>query len=116
VNAGHHPPLLFHRERITELWTGGTIIGPLADVSFRRGLARLDRGAVLVLFTDGMVERRGPSQEPFGTERLKRIVQAGQGAPAAELLDRILDAGFAYGEGPPWEDDVTLMVVRRNEE
>jgi hypothetical protein len=116
VNAGHHPPLLFHRERIAELWTGGTIIGPLADVSFRRGLARLDRGAVLVLFTDGMVERRGESQDPFGVDRLKRIVQVGQGAPAAELLDRILDAAFAHGDGRPWEDDATLMVVRRNEE
>jgi len=116
VNAGHHPPLLFHRERIAELRTGGTIIGPLAGVSFRRGQARLDRGAVLVLFTDGMVERRGPTQEAFGTERLKRIVQAGQGAPAAELLDGILDAAFRHGDGRPWEDDATLMVVRRTEE
>ena len=116
MNAGHHPPLLFQRERITELWTGGTIIGPLADVSFRRGQARLDRGAVLVLFTDGVAERQGLSQEPFGTDMLKDIVRAGQGAPAAALLDRILHAALAHGDGRPWEDDATLMVVRRTEE
>jgi sigma-B regulation protein RsbU (phosphoserine phosphatase) len=116
VNAGHHPPLLFHHERITELWTGGTIIGPLADVTFRRGLARFDPGAVLVLFTDGLVERRATSQEPYGVERLRAVVQANQGVPASELLERAVASAYAFGGGRPWEDDATMMVVRRSEE
>jgi sigma-B regulation protein RsbU (phosphoserine phosphatase) len=116
VNAGHQPPLLFRKDRILELRTGGTVIGPLPQVSYRRGLVRLDPGSVLVLFTDGIVERRGPEDEFFGDDRLKRVVQESQGTPAAHLLDRILDAAFAHGEGRPWEDDVTVMVIRRPEE
>jgi hypothetical protein len=115
VNAGHQPPLLFRKDRILELRTGGTVIGPLPQVSYRRGLVRLDPGSVLVLFTDGIVERRAHGDE-FGEERLKRVVQESHGIPAAQLLDRILDAAFAYGEGRPWEDDVTVMVIRRPEE
>jgi sigma-B regulation protein RsbU (phosphoserine phosphatase) len=116
VNAGHQPPLLFRRDRILELRTGGTVIGPLPQVSYRRGLVRLDPGSVLVLFTDGIVERRGPRDEFFGEERLKRVVQESHGTPAAHLLDRILEVAFAHGEGRPWEDDVTVMVIRRPEE
>jgi sigma-B regulation protein RsbU (phosphoserine phosphatase) len=116
VNAGHQPPLLFRRDRILELRTGGTVIGPLPQVSYRRGLVRLDPGSVLVLFTDGIVERRGPHDEFFGEEGLKRVVQESQGTPAAHLLDRILEVAFAHGEGRPWEDDVTVMVIRRPEE
>ena len=115
VNAGHQPPLLFRKDRVLELRTGGTVIGALPQVSFRRGLVRLDPGSVLVLFTDGIVDRRGPGDEFFGEERLKRVVQGSHGAPAAEVLDRILDAAFAHG-GDPWEDDVTVMVIRRPEE
>lgn len=115
VNAGHQPPLLFRKDRVLELRTGGTVIGPLPQVSYRRGLVRLDPGSVLVLFTDGIVERRAHGDE-FGDERLKRVVQESQGLPAAQLLDRILGAAFRYGEGRPWEDDVTVMVIRRPEE
>ena len=116
VNAGHQPPLLFRRDRILELTTGGTVIGPLPHVSFRRGHVRLDPGSVLVLFTDGIVDRRGPGEVYFEEERLKRIVQESHGAPAGHLLDRILDVAFAHGERRPWEDDVTVMVIRRPEE
>ena len=115
VNAGHQPPLLFRKDRVLELRTGGTVIGPLPEVPYRRGLVRLDPGSVLVLFTDGIVERRAHGDE-FGDERLKRVVQESPGLPAAALLDLILEAAFVYGEGRPWEDDVTVMVIRRPEE
>jgi sigma-B regulation protein RsbU (phosphoserine phosphatase) len=116
VNAGHQPPLLFRKDRILELRTGGTVIGPFPQVSFRRGFVRLDPGNVLVLFTDGIVERRGPGDAFFGEEGLKRVVQESHGVPAAHLLDRLLGAAFAHGEERPWEDDVTVMVIRRPEE
>ena len=116
LNAGHQPPLLFRKDRILELRTGGTVIGPLPQVSFRRGLVRLDPGSVLVLFTDGIVERRSPGEEFFGEEGLKRVVQQSHGVPAAHLLDRIVEAALAHGEGRPWDDDVTVMVIRRPEE
>jgi phosphoserine phosphatase RsbU/P len=116
VNAGHQSPLLFRKDRILELRTGGTVIGPLPQVAFRRGLVRLDPGNVLVLFTDGIVERRGPDGEFFGEERLKRVVQESHGVPAAHLLDRLVAAAFVYGEERPWDDDVTVMVIQRPEE
>src|SRR5512134_214221 len=82
VNGGHHPPLLFRGASVQELGTGGTVIGPLPEAEFSRGIAALEAGDTLVLCTDGILERRGPGGEFFGTERLKALVQAHAGTGA----------------------------------
>lgn len=49
VNAGHQPPLLFSGSHVLELNIGGTVIGPLPEARFRRGVAYLKSGDRLVL-------------------------------------------------------------------
>src|SRR6516225_4397688 len=49
-----------------ELEKGGTVIGPLPEIRFKRGVARLHPGDVLVMCTDGILERRGADGEFFG--------------------------------------------------
>jgi sigma-B regulation protein RsbU (phosphoserine phosphatase) len=115
VNAGHQPPLLFLKHEIVPLTTGGTVIGPLPEVRFKRGFAHVDRGATLLLCTDGIVERRSPSGEFWGEDRLRELVNGMRDAPAQDVLDRIFDAVINWGHQSPWEDDATVVVVRRLE-
>lgn len=113
VNAGHQPPLLFHDGQVSELSTGGTVIGPLARAEYRRGFQRMEPGDVLVAFTDGITERRRADGEFFGEERVRRSVHGGLALSAGALLQRVLDEAHGFGGGRPWEDDVTLLVVKR---
>jgi len=113
VNAGHQPPLLFSRGHVLELATGGTVIGPLPEVRFQRGVVRMEPGDVLVAMTDGIFDRRSPEGEFFGETRLRRLVVEAPGSASA-LLDRLFSAAFAFGGGQPWEDDATVVVVRRS--
>jgi serine phosphatase RsbU (regulator of sigma subunit) len=112
VNAGHQPPLHFSGEKTVELAKGGTVIGPLAESRFKRGFARLLPEDVLVMCTDGILERRGKGGE-FGDEALRRVVKRARKAGAQEILDQIFTKSFDHGEGRPWEDDATVVVVRR---
>lgn len=114
VNAGHQPPLLFQADRVQELRMGGPVIGPLADTAYRRGLVRLDPGSMLLLFTDGLVERRAPDGEFFGQERLVQIVRQNRAAPARALVETLYDAAAGFGAAAPWDDDVTVMVLGRD--
>jgi sigma-B regulation protein RsbU (phosphoserine phosphatase) len=119
VNAGHQPPILFFRNPRPgqpgelALTTGGTVIGPLPEAQFRRGFARVHPGEVLLMLTDGILERRDRAGEFFGLDRVRAIVREGQAQPAQAILDRLFESALAWGEGRPWEDDATVVVVKR---
>jgi sigma-B regulation protein RsbU (phosphoserine phosphatase) len=115
VNAGHQTPLLFLKDQIMELSTGGTVIGPLPEARFKRGFAHVDRGAVLLLCTDGIIERRNSSGEFFGEERLKALVSGMRGAHAQDILEAIFKNVTDWGKHALWEDDATVVVLRRLE-
>jgi sigma-B regulation protein RsbU (phosphoserine phosphatase) len=118
INAGHQPPMLFvddpkHPDRIIELVKGGTVIGPLPEARFQRGIAHVRRGEILVLCTDGILERRNRAGDFFGEERLKEVVRKGRHGGTETILESIFAAAFEFGGERPWEDDATVVVVRR---
>jgi sigma-B regulation protein RsbU (phosphoserine phosphatase) len=60
VNAGHNPPMLFHRDgdkwQITRLEVGGTVVGLLESVPYEQAAVTIARSDVLIAFTDGISE------------------------------------------------------------
>jgi sigma-B regulation protein RsbU (phosphoserine phosphatase) len=120
VNAGHPPPLLVRCPRpdvpggaAADLGVGGTVIGPLPNVTFRRGLARLHPGDVLVLCTDGILERANDADEFFGATGVEAVVRAHASDGAQAILDAIFRACLAHSGGRAWADDATVVVVKR---
>lgn len=114
VNAGHQPPLvLTPGGGVRELSTGGMVIGPLPQVSFRRGYTRLEPGDVLVACTDGILERRNAAGDFFGDEHFGAQLQASLGRTAQQILDDVYAAALAFGDERPWDDDATMVVARR---
>ena len=114
LNAGHQPPLLFSERGVQPLTIGGTVIGPLPAVTFKRGFAHVDRGATLLICTDGLIERANAEGDQFGDEHMAALVKKHPTASAAELVDLLFEASRSFGEGRPWEDDATLVVVKRS--
>ena len=113
VNAGHNPPILFKERGIEELSTGGTILGPVPDAVFRRGFAFIERGDIMILYTDGIVEREDPAGEPFDKKRLIETVQECRDRPALAIVDEIFIRTYHYGANEKWRDDATAVVVKR---
>ncbi len=121
VNGGHCPPLLFSTAgEVFELPGNGPVLGPLPDAVYRRSFANIHPGEVLVMFTDGLVERKRrdpdadpPDVEEFGVNRVITIVQAHLHQSAAEIVAALIESVRIFGSGAPWEDDVTVFVVRR---
>jgi sigma-B regulation protein RsbU (phosphoserine phosphatase) len=114
VNAGHPPPLLIKENGIVELEVGGTILGPVADIAYKRGFAFLDPGDTLVFFTDGIVERADPNGEHFGKERLKEYMNGMRNEPAETIVEQLFATLLVYGKGDKWRDDATAVVVKRS--
>lgn len=113
ANAGHPAPLLVHGEQVLELKASGIIIGALPEIALHRGYAFFEPGAVLLMYSDGIFERQGADGQQFSIARLKELAKAHQAKSAPEILEIIFNAVYEYGEGASWEDDATLVVVKR---
>jgi serine phosphatase RsbU (regulator of sigma subunit) len=75
---------------------------------------RMEPEDLLVATTDGIFDRRSRGGEFFGEAQLRRLVGDTRES-ATGLLERIFTAAFAFGDGRPWEDDATAVVIRRLE-
>ena len=112
VNAGHPPALLLDDGGVRELAVGGTVLGPVADAGYKLGFAHVDRGAMLLLYSDGVIERGAGAGEPFGVTRLATWAERWRGRPANDAVEDLFARVKEHAAGP-LEDDVTVMVVQR---
>ena len=113
VNAGHPSPLLISSTSVERLNVGGTVIGPLPEVRFKRGLALLPANACLVMCTDGILERPNAADEFYGEARLIETVRRNLGRPAQDILAAVFKECETFGSQRPFDDDATLVVVKR---
>ena len=113
ANAGHPGPLLVHGDQVQVLKANGTILGALPDLAIQRAIARFELNSVLVMYSDGIFERLNRQDEQYGIPRLKKLVVRHQNKTAPEILDLVFDTVFQYGNGAKWEDDATVVVIKR---
>lgn len=115
VNCGHNPPLLLRRGGGTEVLSpGGPVLGVVEAGRFVAGDVSLAPGDVLALYTDGVVEPSDRDDGEFGAERLERTVRSAMASPAREILERVIEATSAFSGRERYEDDFTLVVVKRH--
>lgn len=111
--AGHPPPLLAHPDGTVELLDTATD-PPLAasddTIPRTQATVRYTPGATLVLYTDGLIERRGEDIDQ-GLHRLAHSLERHHTLPPEPLADAILtDLVPAPRRGP--DDDTALVVIR----
>ncbi len=110
ANAGHLPPLVVGPDgSVTELgpWVGDLLLGVDAGAVRRESVVELETGSTVLLYTDGLVERRD-SDLDAGVTRLREALTELAGLPLEELLDELLQR---LVQGRP-DDDVALVAVR----
>ena len=72
-------------------------------------------GDVLVLYTDGVPDAQNHAGEFFREASLVEVIKESLGESAEALQKSILDAVYEFvGDAPPF-DDITLMVVVRDQ-
>ena len=110
ANAGHLPPLVVNPDgSVAELasWRGDLLLGVDPEAQRRESVVTLDRGATVLLYTDGLIERRDADLDA-GLVRLRDTLIELAGLPLEELLDEVLER---LVHGRP-EDDVALVALR----
>jgi integral membrane sensor domain MASE1 len=108
-NGGHPLPLLLRADgSLEEVGAPGTLIGFYPGAQLADTTLTMLPGDVLVLFTDGLIERSGT--EGSSGRWLAAALHASSGAPAAEIAERLRAEGLARGGSV--SDDLAMLVMR----
>lgn len=110
-SAGHHDLYMQNHDTLKVLQSGGKIIGLQAcyDVPFIE--MDFNEGSRLFLFTDGMFEQFGASEEAFGEDRLKGAISECLSLNTEEASDYLLKKLNQFIIGKEVQDDITLITV-----
>ncbi len=108
-NAGHPPPVLLLADGSVRLLdTDGELLLGVDDRTERNDhVVVLPPGTTLVLYTDGLVERRDASLDR-GLARLRQALTALVDLPLNQMCDELLERMLPAGA----DDDVALLLVR----
>lgn len=108
--AGHPPPVLLGGDGTVTLLDGDhpdLLLGVEPRRPRHDRVAVIERGGTLLLYTDGLVERRDRDLDA-GIAELCRVLGGLTELPLQQLCDRLLERMYL----PDTEDDVALLAVR----
>ncbi|WP_435736819.1 SpoIIE family protein phosphatase [Cellulosimicrobium sp. PMB13] len=107
-SAGHLPPLLIHPDGTAELLyrQADLPLGVRVHTERQDHTQLIRPGSTVLLYTDGLVERRGESLM-VGLERLRSSAEQFEGLSLDELCD-----GLIADLAPTREDDIALLAMR----
>ncbi len=117
VNAGHNPPLLLSAagEYVRELESFNLPLGIIETETYNTTTISMAPGDLLVAFSDGITEAMNPAGEPYNDERFLAEIRAQITRPVADMVTAIEQAVDVYAAGAPQADDMTLLIIRRDQ-
>lgn len=117
-SAGQGPLLHFHAAEQRAEWRGATAL-PLGvgDLGTGVGLPHMaiEPGDFVALLTDGFYECAGPDGNLFGPERVAEVLSRRHAGGAADALHALVGELDAFAAGTVQDDDLTAIIVHRNE-
>jgi sigma-B regulation protein RsbU (phosphoserine phosphatase) len=116
VNAGHHPPLLrrVKTSQVEALEMRSFPLGIDPEYPYQAQQFEVDRGDLILLYTDGVVDAVNEQLDDYGSERLSKMLHQ-HGQTAADEFLEILESDIRdFTREAALFDDITLVGVKRN--
>jgi sigma-B regulation protein RsbU (phosphoserine phosphatase) len=112
ANSGLPYPIHAHGDECTQLDISGIPLGLFPDSTYEERVLDMAEGDMVVLYTDGIVERRDSNGDEFGLRRLAKVVQAHRSEDPEDHINSIKSALDDYSEGRAAGDDQTIIVLK----
>jgi sigma-B regulation protein RsbU (phosphoserine phosphatase) len=114
ANAGHNHPMLCRRDQVAclELDADGLIIGVKRSVIFEERVLELQKGDVLLFYTDGLTEAVNPAGDMFENGRVCSHLQKVSHLPVKEIVDSFYQRVADFTGSSTLQDDVSIVVLK----
>jgi len=118
ANGGHNPPIFIRakNKEIVYLDPTGPLLGPAPHSKYDTDSINFNKGDVLVIYTDGIVESANEKFELYEEKRLENVIRKNLHLTPRELCYSILDDVNVFStSNSQYQDDKTIVVIKRKE-
>jgi len=112
TNAGHLPAFLICKDSSELLDKGGMVLGVIEDYVYEEGSLTVGPDALLIGYSDGLIEPENVYGEEFGIRRLQDAAVHLQGAAPLMVAESLMAAAEEWAGTPEQADDMTVIVAR----
>jgi len=112
TNAGHLPAFLICKGTSEQLDKGGIVLGVMEDYLYEEGSMTVGPDALLIGYSDGLIEPENVYGEEFGIRRLQEAAIHVQSAKPLMVAESLMAAAEEWAGTPEQADDMTVIVAR----
>jgi sigma-B regulation protein RsbU (phosphoserine phosphatase) len=112
TNAGHLPGFCISDGKAKHLDVGGIVLGIVEDYPYQEGCVDVPPEAVLIGYSDGLVEPENAYGEEFGVSRLEAAAQRVRHAAPRKIAESLMLAAEEWSGSPEQADDMTVIVAK----
>jgi len=112
TNAGHLPSFCLCGDHAFYLDKGGMVLGVFEDYEFVEGTETVPPNAILIGYSDGLVEPENVYGEEFGISRLRDAAMRLNGSTPRTIALGMMQAVEDWAGTPEQADDMTVIVAR----
>lgn len=114
-NCGHNPALFWNNKKTKLLEGGAPSLNLLKDAEFKCSEITLNKNDQILLYTDGVVEVFSKDKNQFGLDKLIEIFETNNSQPPRKMVEEIISATKNFSASDIYNDDFTLLVIKRND-
>jgi phosphoserine phosphatase RsbU/P len=112
TNAGHLPGFCLSEGGTIYLHKGGIVLGVVEDYEFEQETITVPHDAVLITYSDGLIEPENAYGEQFGIPRLEAAAQRLRNSVPRKIAESLMVATEEWAGSPEQADDMTIVVAK----
>ncbi len=114
VNAGHFPPLLIKNGEVKETQKSNSAIGLIKDFIYNEDIITMEKGEMLIAYSDGITEARNEYGQFFEKERFLKILPKLSQLKFEDVGETIVYEINRFVGDAPVNDDLSLLIIKKH--
>lgn len=113
VNSGHFPPLILRKNNFIEIPKGGIALGVMPDAEYPLQEIEIEKGDLIICYSDGVVEAKKESGEFFGIDKFKNTILSNATLSVKDIGENIFKSVELFTKDDRLSDDLSLIILRK---
>ena len=113
INAGHYPPILYQKGKLTKLTSGCTVIGAFERLpEIKEEVLSIQEGALIMCFTDGLADLKDEQGNYFEDTGIEKFALKHGPKSAENFNQELLKAIDLYKGDEEYPDDIAVITCK----